>query len=139
MTPTSVDLPQLVFAALTTTPKGRKQLPALYKNGESVAFSPEDFYSIPFEPSAFNDAEAQRVTLCVTPSEDLWEQIAALDEWCIETLSANSTLLGVSLSPQQIRDRYVSCLRTSEKGYKIVRSKINLSGKYSIQCYTQEK
>jgi hypothetical protein len=139
MTPASVDLAQLVVGAITTTPKGTKQLPALYKDGEPVAFSPEEFHSIPFEPSAFNDAEAQRVALCVTPSNELWEQIASLDEWCIKTLSANPTLLGVALSPEQIKDRYVSCLRTSEKGYKTVRSKINLSGKYAVQCYTQEK
>ena len=115
-------------------------MPALYTTGEPVAFSPDEFHHIPFEPSAFNDPEAQRVNLCVTPSAALCDSIAALDEWCITTLSANpTTLLGVSLTPDQIRERYVSCLRTSEKGYKTLRSKINLSGRYSIQCYTPEK
>ena len=140
MTATRVDISQLAFGVIGTTAKGGKQLPALYKDGEPVAFSPEEFHSIPFEPSAYNDSEAQRVTFCVTPSVDLCDQIEALDEWCIETLCKNPVpLLGVQMTPDQIKDRYVSCLRTSEKGYKIVRSKINLSGKYALQCYTEEK
>ena len=140
MTPSSVDFAQLAFGVLGTTTKGGRQLPALYTTGEPVAFSPDEFHHIPFEPNAYNCPEAQRVTLCVTPSAALCDSIAALDEWCITTLSANpTTLLGVSLTPDQIRERYVSCLRTSEKGYKTLRSKINLSGRYSIQCYTPEK
>ena len=140
MTAPSVYLSQLEFGIIGTTPKGGRQLPTLYKNGEPVAFSPKEYHPIPFEPSAYNDAEAQRVSLSVTPSVDLCDQIAALDNWCIETLSKTPiSLLGVSLTPEQIKDRYVSCLRTSDKGYKTVRSKINMSGKYALQCYTPEK
>ena len=140
MTPASVKLSQLEFGVIGTTAKGGRQLPALYKDGEPVAFSPTESHAIPFEPSAYNDADAQRVSLSVTPSADLCDQIAALDNWCIETLSKTPTsLLGVSLTPEQIKDRYVSCLRTSDKGYKTVGSKINLSGKYALKCYTQEK
>ena len=58
MTATSVDISQLAFGVIGTTAKGGKQLPALYKDGEPVAFSPEEFHSIPFEPSAYNDSEA---------------------------------------------------------------------------------
>ena len=118
MTLSSADVSQLAFSTLFITTKGSKQLPALYENGEPVAFQTDEFLEIPFEPSAFNDSEANRVTLCLTPSPSLCEQIAALDEWCIKTLSANPTnLLDIQLSPEQIKDRYVSCLRTSEKGY----------------------
>ena len=105
-----------------------------------MAFSPDEFHSIPFEPSAYNNELAHRVSFSVTASAGICDQLSALDEWCIETLSENPvTLLGVQLTPEQIKDRYVSCLKVSEKGYKTIRSKINLSGKYALQCYTEEK
>ena len=101
-----------------------------------MAFQADEYLEIPFEPSAFNDSEANRVTLCLNPSPSLCDTISALDEWCIQTLCANPTnLLGIQLSPEQIKDRYVSCLRTSEKGYQTLRAKMNKSGKYALQCY----
>ena len=136
----NIDTSKLAFAPLTISAKGAKQLPALHENGEPVVFQADEFLDVPFEPSAFNDSEANRVSLCVTPSPSLCDQIAALDEWCIQTLSANPTnLLGIHLSPAQIKDRYVSCLRTSEKGYQTLRVKMNKSGRYALQCYTPKK
>ena len=134
----TLDIPQVVLSALFVTSKGAKQLFVLHQNGEPVVFQADEFLEILFEPSAFNDnGEANRVTLCLTPSPSLCDQIAALDEWCIQTLSANPTnLLGIQLSPEQIEDRYVSCLRTSEKGYQTLRVKMNKSGRYALQCYT---
>ena len=48
-------------------------------------------------------------------------------------------LLGLSLTPEQVRDRYVSCIKTSEKGYHTLRAKMNRSGRYALQCYTNDK
>ena len=57
------------------------------------------------------------MNLCVNPSEAVCETIAALGEWCIQTLASNPVpLLGLQLAPEQVRERYVSCLKTSEKG-----------------------
>ncbi len=68
MTPSSVDIFQLAFSSVFVTSKGSKQLPALYENGEPVAFQTDEFLEIPFEPSAFNDSEANRVTLYMSDS-----------------------------------------------------------------------
>ena len=120
--------------------KGAKQLPTLYTDGGNVVCQLDEYAEVVFEPSAFNDAEANRVTLCVTPTEAVCETIAALDNWCIDTLSANPVpLLGVQLTPEQVRDRYVSCLKTSPKGYQTLRAKMNRSGRYALQCYTPDK
>ena len=76
---------QIAFAGIIVTTKGAKQLPALYEYGEAVAFQPDEYLEIPFEPSAFNDSEANRVTLCLNPSPSLCDTISALDEWCIQS------------------------------------------------------
>ena len=138
MTPSAIDTASLAFCPLYTTAKGAKQLPALYTNGEPVAWQPDDFQEIPFEPSAYGDAEAIRVTLCVTPSDQLISSVELLDAWCIATLIANPALLGIALTPEQVHERYSSSLKTSEKGYKSLRAKMNKSGRYALQCYDSE-
>ena len=66
--------------------------------------------------------------------------IEALDAWCIQTLSQNPTvLLGLQLTSEQVKERYVSCLKTSEKGYTTIRTKINRTGRYALQAYTPDK
>ena len=78
------------------------------------------------------------MTLCVTPSGSLTSMVAELDAWCISTLIANQSLLGISLTPDQVRERYSSSLKTTEKGYTTVRAKMNKSGRYALQCYDPE-
>ena len=136
----TIDISQLNFAALAVAAKGSKQVPALYSDGSSVVFQPETLFEVPFEPSAFNDPEATRVTLCLNPTEEVCETIRELDEWILESLIANPTnLLGLTLSAEQIRERYVSSMKTSEKGYKTLRTKMNKAGRYALQCYTPTK
>ena len=136
---TSIDISNLSFAPLLTTTKGAKQVPASYKNGDPVAWHAEQFMEVPFEPSAFGDEAASRVTLCVTPSDALAAQITELDAWCIDTIISNPGLLGVVLTHDQVRERYASSLKTSEKGYTTLRCKMNKSGRYALQCYDTEK
>ena len=63
-----------------------------------------------------------RVTLCLNPTEVVCDIIKGLNEWVLESLIANPTnLIGISLSVEQIRERYVSSMKTSEKGYKLQR------------------
>ena len=117
MTPFSVDVSQLAFSILWTNNKGAKQLPALYeKTGEPVIWQPDDSLEVAFEPSSYADPDAIRVTSCLNPTESVCETIAKIEEWCITTLSKNpTTLLGVQMTPEQVRERYVSCLKTKQR------------------------
>ena len=137
----TLDISQVAVSALFVTSKGAKQLPALYQNGEPVVFQADEFLEIPFEPSAcYDNGEANRVTLCLTHSPSLCDTISGLHEWCIQTLSGIPTnLLGIQLTAEQIKDRYVSYLRTSEKGYQTLRVNMNKSGRCALQCYTPDK
>ena len=139
MTSSTINVSSLAFAPLFVTAKGAKQVPALYNDGSHVAWQVDDYCEIPFEPSAFGDPEANRVTLCFTPSETLCAQIAQLDTWCIDTISSTPSLLGVVLTPEQVKERYASSLKTSEKNYQTLRAKMNKSGRYALQCYDTEK
>ena len=80
MSSSTIETSTLEFAPLFTNSKGAKQIPALYNNGEAVVWQPTEFLEVPFEPSAYNDVEATRVTLCMNPSEAVCETIRALDE-----------------------------------------------------------
>ena len=136
----TIETDKLAFAPVFTSAKGAKQLPILYANGDNVVWQPSEFLEIAFEPSSYNDPEANRVTMCVTPSDAVCATISAVDEWCIKTLSSNPVaFIGIQMTPEQIRERYVSCLKTSEKGYRTMRMKMNKSGRYALQCYTPRK
>ena len=139
MASANLAIENLAFAPLFVTAKGAKQLPALYKDGKPVAWQVDDYCEIPFEPSAFGDPEANRVTLCFTPSETLCTQIEQLDQWCIDAVSANPSLLGISLTSEQVIDRYISSVKTNEKNYQTLRAKMNKSGRYALQWYDTEK
>ena len=135
----SINTSDLAFAPLLVTSKGAKQLPALTIDGAPVIWQPDDWCQVPFEPSAFSDPDAQRVTICVTPSDAMTRSIAELDDWCIATISANPSILGISLTPEQVRERYASSIKVSEKGYQTLRAKMNKSGRYALRCYDAEK
>ena len=139
MTSANIAIDNLAFAPLVVTAKGAKQVPALYTDGTPVAWQVDEYCEIPFEPSTFGDPNANRVTLCFTPSESLCAQIAELDKWCIDALSSTPGLLGVVLTPEQVKERYASSLKTSDKGYQTLRAKMNKSGRYALQCYDTDK
>ena len=111
MASANLAIENLAFAPLFVTAKGAKQLPALYKDRKPVAWQVGDYCEIPFEASVF----ANRVTLCFTPSETLCTQIEQLDKWCIDAVSANPSLLGISLTSEQVTDRYISSVKWSER------------------------
>ena len=67
------------------------------------------------------------------------QSIAELDEWCIATISANPSILGIALTPDQVKERYASSIKVSDKGYQTLRAKMNKSGRYSLKCYDAEK
>ena len=138
----TLDTSKIIFSATVVNTRGAKTIPAINQDGSNVTWKFQNPLEVTFEPSAYNDVEntASRVTMCLTPTDAVCEEIEALDEWVLQTLSANPvSLLGAQLSPEQIRDRYVSSLKRSDKGYKTLRLKMNRSGKYALQCFTPDR
>ena len=45
----------------------------------------------------------------------------------------------MQLSPEQVRERYVSLIKINVKWYTTTRTKINRNGRYALQAYTPSK
>ena len=128
----------LSFGPLISTSKGSKQIPILQNKTKALTWQPDEFWDIPFEPGNFADKESNRVSICFTPQEQVENCLKIFDLWCIKTLANQSKeLLGQQISEEQVKARYVSPLKTSEKGYTTLRCKMNRAGPHAVQCWTQ--
>ena len=133
----NIDFAALALGDLVVTGKGAKTIP-LSINGEPVIWQPRDALNVMFEPSAFNDPDATRVNLCLSVTPAIASDLQELDEFCINTLAAESArLLGSQLSVQEVRNRFQPTLRTHEaSGSQSLRLKINLSGRAAVRIWT---
>ena len=133
----NIDFASLALGDVVVTGKGAKQIP-LSVNGEPVLWQPRDALNVMFEPSAFNDPDATRVNLCLSVTPAVASDLQEIDEWCINTLAAESArLLGSQLSVQEVRNRFQPTLRTHEaSGSTSLRLKMNLSGRAAVRIWT---
>ena len=90
-------------------------------------------------PFRSNRVPFQILRPTVTPSDAMTQSIAELDDWCVATISANPSILGIALTPDQVKERYASSIKVSDKGYQTLRAKMNKPGRYSLRCYDAEK
>ena len=133
----NIDFASLALGDVVVTGKGAKQIP-LSVNGEPVLWQPRDALNVMFEPSAFNDPDATRVNLCLSVTPAVASDLQEIDEWCINTLAAESArLLGSQLSVQEVRNRFQPTLRIHEaSGSQSLRLKMNLSGRAAVRIWT---
>ena len=133
----NIDFSSLALGDVVVTGKGAKQIP-LSIGGDPVIWKPRDALTVLFEPSAFNQPDATRVNLCLSVTPAVASALQELDEWCINTLAAESSrLLGSQLSVEEVRNRFQPTLHTHEaSGSQSLRLKINLSGRAAVRIWT---
>ena len=133
----NINFAALALGDVVVTGKGAKQIP-LSIGGEPVIWQPRDALTVLFEPSAFNQPDATRVNLCLSVTPAVVSSLQDLDEWCVNTLAAESSrLLGSQLSVEEVRNRFQPTLRTHEaSGSQSLRLKINLSGRAAVRIWT---
>ena len=121
-----------------TTGKGAKQIPLSTIGGEAVIWRPKDALTVLFEPSAYNQPDATRVNLCLSVTPAVVSSLRDFDEWCVNTLAAESPrLLGSVLSAEEVRNRFQPTLRTHEAtGSQSLRLKMNLSGRAAVRIWS---
>ena len=131
---------KLTLGPILTTTKGSKQI-QISNDGAPLIWTPSEYLEVPFEPSNLSDKESSRLSICFNPSELIVENCQNLFEsWCIKTLAKKSKeLLGSEQTETQIKERFQSCVKTSEKGWTSLRTKMNIAGKSAVQCWTPEK
>ena len=84
----NIDLKNLKLGELITSGKGAKTIPLTTLDGKPVIWQPAECLTPCFEPSAFNDPEASRVNLSLTPSDSIEKHLKAVDTF-FRILSGN--------------------------------------------------
>ena len=130
---------KLSLGPILTTTKGSKQI-QISNDGSPLVWTPSEYLEIPFEPSNFSDKESSRQSICFAPTPEIENFQNIFQSWCIKTLAKKSKeLLGSEQTEAQIKEKFQSSLKTSEKGWTSFRAKMNVAGKNQVQCWTPEK
>jgi hypothetical protein len=134
----SLEMTNLKLGEITLLGKGAKVTP-LTSNGETLKWTPGSLQVL-FEPKAFNDPTATRVSVCFKGTPDIEAYIGELEAWILKEVASNPQVyLGQACSEAQVRERFTSALKVSEKGYTHLRAKMNLSGKSQVKCWDESK
>ena len=128
----------LKLGELTLIGKGAKVAP-LTSKCETLKWTPGPS-QILFQPKAYNDPTASRVSVCFRSTSEIEEYVRELEDWILkEVADSPLTYLGHACSESQVRERFTSALKTSEKGYTHLRAKMNLAGKGQVKCWDENK
>ena len=112
----NIDLKNLKLGELITSGKGAKSIQLTTIDGKAVIWQQSECLMPCFEPSAFNDPDATRVNLSVTPSDSIEKHLKALDSFLASQLATDSTkYFGQILTSQQVIERMQPSIRVSEQ------------------------
>ena len=80
------------------------------------------------------------MSICFVPNQEIENFQRIFESWCVKALAIKSKeLLGTEHTQEQIKEKFQTCLKTSEKGYQSFRAKLNIAGKNIVQCWIPEK
>ena len=128
----------LKLGELTLIGKGAKVAP-LTSKGDTLRWTPGPS-QILFQPKAYNDPTASRVSVCFRSTSEIEEYVQELEAWILKEVASNPQVyLGQVCSEAQVRERFTSALKTSEKGYTHLRAKMNLAGKQAVKCWDEHR
>ena len=132
-----LEVNSLSLGDLTISGKGTKQIPLRCKDG-LLKLQPGPSRVL-WQPQAFNDPTATRVPICFEATPEVEDYISRLDDWVIKALAADSQrYFGSPLSVEQVREKYTSSLKTSQKGYKHLKAKMNIMGRASVRFWSHD-
>ena len=130
----SLETRALKLGEVTLLGKGAKVAP-LTSHGEALMWRPGSL-QILFQPKAFNDPTATRVSVCFKSTPEIEDYIHELEQWILKEVASNPTMyLGQSCTAAQVQERFTSALKTSDKGYVHLRVKMNISGRSQVKCW----
>ena len=130
----------LTIRDVFTTRNGAKIASIMDGDGDLV-FQPKEYLRMPFEPSAFDKSERERLNLMFETTTPILEAFERLDEWLIQYIAEHSErILKKRFSLDQVRANYSSCIRMSEKGYPAtLKTKLDLgTGKHAVFCWDDD-
>ena len=134
----ALEMTSLKLGEVALIGKGAKVAP-LTSEGGALKWTPGPL-QILFQPKAFNDPAATRVSVCFKSTPQIEEYIEELEAWILKEVASNpQQYLGQALSEAQVRERFTSAIKTSDKGYRHLRAKMNLAGKGQVKCWDENK
>ena len=117
--------------------KNGKQEP-LTRDGESWLITLPGSYTTGFNATAFQDPEANRVTLSITADEDLQQIAKDIDHCLVEKVRKDpDKYLGKSLTTAEAESGYTPSLRTNGDYSPLVKVKLQKEGRYAVRCWTK--
>ena len=125
----------LTFGELSSSGKGAKSIPI---NGPN-SWAPGEL-KVLWQPRSFDGSDQNRVSISFQLTDELEADTAALEDWVIAEMTARSKkYLGQDMTQAQVRERFVSLLKVSDKGYRSLRAKMNFTGRNAVQCWDSDK
>ena len=120
---------------VTTSSKGAKAIPLV-----NPLFLQPGPLRVVWKPSAFQQPDASRVNICFAPDDATSAFFQSVDLALLKLLSDDpKKYFGTVLTYEQIRERYHSAIKVSEKGYTTLKVKMNLTGPSKVRCWSPEK
>jgi hypothetical protein len=119
--------------------KGQKNSAITRSDGQPALWTLSSSVKPLFEPSSFNDA-ASRKTLCLSVPPDVMDEALQLDAWAKQYAYLHSErLFGKVLTLDQINERFVGVVKTSEKYPAYVKVKLAADLRNQPLYWTAEK
>ena len=137
MASSSIDTAELRLGDVFLTRHNAK-IASIRDGNKDLVLQPEEFLKVPFTPMNFDDNAATRLNLFLHPCRSLLEDVVSIDEWLIGYLADHSVeILKEQMNFDQVREKYISCIRHSDKGYApTIKTKIDFTdGKHSLHCW----
>ena len=93
----------LKLGEVTLLRKGAKVAP-LTSNGDVLKWTPGPLQVL-FQPKAFNDPNASRVSVCFSSNDEIEEYIKTLEAWILKEVTSNPhQYLGQACSDSKVRE-----------------------------------
>ena len=115
------------------------------KGAKSVSIMPATMWSpgelrVLWQPSGFNDPSATRVAISFMSTPEVDADVLQLESYVLGVLATNpQKYFGQELTITQLKERFVSAIKTSDKGYKSLRAKMNFTGRGAVTCWDEQK
>ena len=135
----SSSVPAINLGDVIVSGRGQKTIPIFCADGKPLYLYP-GVMDIPFNASAYQNPEASRVNLCMTPNDTVIEQITQIEEELKRQLIPRlQEMFGSQASTLEKQDEWYQSPLKTNKGYQTLRTKINLTGKYQTRVWNSRR
>ena len=129
----AIETSALTIGDVSSSGKGARTCPIL----PATLWSPGELQVL-WQPKAYDGSDANRVSISFQPTHTDEKELLALEAWVLATVTADKRFFQ-DVTPAQIRERFVSCLKVSYKGLRSIRAKMNFAGRQAVKYWTPDR